>query len=151
LGSAAIPAAFPPVMFNVAVDGVAHQELHVDGSAIGQTFLYPPSVSLGKLAATGPRQARTAYIIRNGHLKEDWTQVEKSTMSIALRSVSTLITNSGIGDLYRIYAMTNRDGIDFRLAYIKDDFDEPHPSEFDRNYTTKLFEYARARAHAGDV
>jgi predicted acylesterase/phospholipase RssA len=71
LASAAIPAAFPPVMFDVTVDGAAHQELHVDGGAITQTFLYPATVPLGKLNATGPRRVHTAYIVRNGYLKED--------------------------------------------------------------------------------
>jgi predicted acylesterase/phospholipase RssA len=150
LASASIPAAFPPVMFDVTVDGIAHQELHVDGGAITQTFLYPASVQLGKLNAR-TRRVRTAYIVRNGYLKEDWTEVEKSTLAIAQRSVSTLTTSSGIGDLYRIYATTKRDGIGFRLAYIRDIYDAPHPSEFDQEYTMKLFEYARAQARAGNV
>jgi predicted acylesterase/phospholipase RssA len=151
LASAAIPGGFPPVMFDVKVDGVAHQELHVDGGAITQTFLYPAAVPVGKLNAVGARRVRTAYIVRNGHLREDWTEVEKSTISIALRSVSTLTTSSGIGDLYRIYAITKRDGIGFRLAYIRDDFDEPHPAEFDHDYVTKLFEYGRVKAHASNL
>jgi predicted acylesterase/phospholipase RssA len=151
LASAAIPGGFPPIMFDVNVGGVAHQELHVDGGAITQTFLYPAAVPVGKLNATRTRRARTAYVVRNGHLREDWTEVEKSTISIALRSVSTLTTSSGIGDLYRIYAITKRDSIGFRLAYIRDDFDEPHPADFDHDYVTKLFEYGRAKAHAGNV
>jgi predicted acylesterase/phospholipase RssA len=151
LASAAIPGGFPPVMFDVKVDGVAHQEMHVDGGAITQTFLYPAAVPVGKLNAAGARRVRTAYIVRNGHLREDWTEVEKNSISIALRSVATLTTSSGIGDLYRIYALTKRDGIAFHLAYIRDDFDEPHPAEFDHDYVTKLFEYGRAKAHAGNV
>jgi len=149
LASAAIPGGFPPVMFDVSVDGVAHQEMHVDGGAVTQTFLYPAAVPVGKLNAAGPRRARTAYIVRNGHLREDWTQVEKSSIAIALRSVSMLTTSSGIGDLYRIYAITKRDGIAFKLAYIKDDFLEPHVGEFDHDYVAKLFEYGRATAHSG--
>jgi predicted acylesterase/phospholipase RssA len=151
LASAAIPGGFPPVMFDVNVDGIARQEMHVDGGAITQTFLYPATVQVGKLNAGGARRVRTAYIVRNGHLREDWTEVEKSSIAIALRSVSTLTTSSGIGDLYRIYAITKRDGIAFKLAYIRDDFSEPHIGEFDHDYVTKLFEYGRATAHAGNV
>ncbi|HEY0223457.1 MAG TPA: patatin-like phospholipase family protein [Pseudolabrys sp.] len=151
LASAAIPGGFPPVMFDVNVDGVARQEMHVDGGAITQTFLYPASVPVGKLNANSARRARTAYIVRNGHLREDWTEVEKSSIAIALRSVSTLTTSSGIGDLYRIYAITKRDGIAFKLAYIRDDFIEPHPTEFDHDYVAKLFDYGRATAHAGNA
>jgi hypothetical protein len=41
LASAAIPGAFPPVMFDVTVDGEPHQEMHVDGGTFAQAFLYP--------------------------------------------------------------------------------------------------------------
>jgi hypothetical protein len=70
--------------------------------------------------------------------------VKESFNSIANRAVATLTTNSGVSDLYRIYALAKRDGVGFRLAFIDDDFAEPHPAEFDRAYMTKLFEYARA-------
>ena len=43
MASAAIPAVFPPVMLNVSYGGVDYQEMHVDGGAIAQVFLYPPT------------------------------------------------------------------------------------------------------------
>jgi hypothetical protein len=149
LASASVPALFPPVLFDVTVDGVEHQELHVDGGASMQSFLYPATWRLGKARGLGSARARTAYIIRNGRLAETWSETERSTLSIATRAVATLITNNGVGDLYRMYAQTKRDGIAFRLAYIGEDFAEPHPAEFDRPYMVKLFDYARAKARAG--
>jgi predicted acylesterase/phospholipase RssA len=149
LASASIPAVFPPVMFDVVVDGVNYQELHVDGGAVMQTFLYPPTIAVGKLAGIGARRSRTAYVIRNGKLREDWNETERKTLSIATRAVSTLATSSGVGDLYRIYATTKRDGVGLKLAFIQDDFVEPHTSEFDRDYMNKLFEYAQAKSKAG--
>lgn len=149
LASAAIPALLPPVMFDVTVDGVEHQELHVDGGASMQTFLYPPTMRLGQLDGRGPPRARTAYVIRNGRLSESWNETERSTLSIARRAVATLTTNSGVGDLYRMYAQAKRDGVLLRLAFIDDDFAEPHTTEFDHAYMSKLFNYARAKARAG--
>jgi hypothetical protein len=149
LASAAVPAVFPPVMFDVTVDGAPHQELHVDGGASMQTFLYPATLRLGKLSGGGSRRARAAYIVRNGRLAETWSETERSTLSIAARAVSTLTTNSGVGDLYRMYAQAKRDGVSFRLAVIDDDFREPHPAEFDRIYMGKLFDYARGKARTG--
>ena len=46
IASAAIPAAFPPVMIDVEIDGKPYQEMHVDGGAKAQVFLYPPSLEL---------------------------------------------------------------------------------------------------------
>jgi len=37
--SASIPGAFPPVLVDVALDGRAHQKMHVDGGASTQVFL----------------------------------------------------------------------------------------------------------------
>jgi hypothetical protein len=69
--------------------------------------------------------------------------------AIATRAVATLTTNSGVGDLYRIYALAKRDGVRLKLAYIGDDFEQPHTAEFDRQYMKKLFDYGRAKAQAG--
>jgi hypothetical protein len=146
LASASVPGFFPPVMFDVAVNGVAHQEMHVDGGASMQTFLYPAALQVSKIANERPR---TAYVIRNGRLTQGWDEVARSTPAIATRAVATLTTNSGVGDLYRIYALARRDGVRVRLAYIEDDFEQRHLGEFDRQYMTKLFEYARAKAAAG--
>jgi PDZ domain len=45
--------------------------------------------------------------------------------------------------------VTKRDGIAFNLAYVDDDFAEPHPDQFDSAYMNKLFEHARAQSKAG--
>src|SRR5207253_1711556 len=50
LASASIPGAFPPVMIDVTAGGKRHQEMHVDGGATRQAFLYPPKMHLGALA-----------------------------------------------------------------------------------------------------
>jgi predicted acylesterase/phospholipase RssA len=149
LASASIPGFFPPVMFDVTVNGVAHQEMHVDGGASMQTFLYPAGLQVRKIPNGGGSRPRTAYVIRNGRLTQDWDEVARNTPAIATRAVATLTTNSGVGDLYRIYALAKRDGVRLQLAYIGDDFEQPHSAEFDRQYMVKLFEYGRTKARSG--
>ena len=148
--SAAIPGAFPPTMIDVEAGGRAHQEMHVDGGAMAQVFLYPPSLrtSMPKGGAPVERQ-RVAYIIRNSRLDPEWAQVERQTLSIMGRAVTSLITMQGIGDLYRIYATTQRDKVDFNLAYIPKEFDAPHPQEFDTEYMRKLYAFAYGLAVNG--
>jgi hypothetical protein len=138
LASAAIPAAFPPVLFDAEVNGQRFQELHVDGGAIAQTFLYPGALTAG---ANKVGRRRIAYIIRDGRLFAPWQDVERKTVTIAGRAVATLIASNGIGDLYRIYATVRRDGVDFNLAYIDEDFTLPYKGPFDRDYMTALFDY----------
>ena len=126
LASASVPGLFPPVMFDTSVDGVAHQEMHVDGGASMQAFLYPAALQVRKIPNVSGSRSRTAYVIRNGRLTPGWDEVARSTPAIATRAVATLTTNSGVGDLYRIYALAKRDGVRLKLAYIGDDFEQPH-------------------------
>jgi predicted acylesterase/phospholipase RssA len=136
LASASIPGAFPPVMIDVNVDGTQYQEMHVDGGTMAQVFLYPPSVS----AANMPARKRTLYIIRNARLDPDWSSVERRTMSIAARAIGSLTTTQGIGDLYRIFTTTQRDGIDYNLTYIPPTFNTPHNEQFDTAYMRALYD-----------
>jgi predicted acylesterase/phospholipase RssA len=136
LASASIPGAFPPVMIDVNVGGTRYQEMHVDGGTMAQVFLYPPSLSL----ADAPQRKRLLYIIRNARLDPDWASVERRTLSIATRAISSLTRTQGIGDLYRIYATSQRDGLDFNLTYIPKTFDTPHNEEFDTAYMRSLFD-----------
>ena len=145
LASASIPGLFPPVMFDITLDGKTFQEMHGDGGATAQTFLYPPTISLHSV----PFRSRRVFIIRNGKLLEDWSETERKTLAIAGRAVSTLIASNGIGDMYRIYATARRDGVDFNLAMIEPNFQEPYKGPFDQGYMTALFEYGRTKAKAG--
>ncbi len=140
LASAAIPGAFPPVLVDVEVNGRAYQEMHVDGGTVAQVFIYPPSFKLGQFSADNTiRRERTLYVIRNARLDPEWTEVERRTLPIVGRAVSSLIQTQGKGDLLTIYYLSKRDGLDFNLAYIPKTFNEPHREEFDMQYMRKLF------------
>jgi predicted acylesterase/phospholipase RssA len=146
LASAAIPGAFPPSMIPVEVDGKPYEEMHVDGGASAQVFLYPPSmksVAASMGADMSHQREMHAYIIRNAELKATWQPVERRTMNIAGRAIASLIHTQGIGDLYRIYVTAQRDGLDFNLAYIGPDFiyQGVKKEEFDTPFMQALFDY----------
>jgi predicted acylesterase/phospholipase RssA len=143
LASAAIPGVFPPVMLNVSVDGREYQEMHVDGGTVAQAFLYPPSFSLkAKMKELGIKNVKpVAYIIRNGRLYRPEENVERQTLKIAHQAISTMTASSGVNDLYRMYLTTKRDGVEFRLAYIEEDFHLAYKGPFDRQYMTALYEH----------
>ncbi|MEY2623428.1 MAG: hypothetical protein RLZZ101_663 [Pseudomonadota bacterium] len=150
LASASIPAAFPPVMFDFMIDGKEFQEMHVDGGATTQVFLYPGAAA-NRAKEIGVKRItnRQAYIIRNARLDIDWQQTERRTLSIAGRAISQLIQSQGIGDLYRIYNITQDDRVGFNLAYIGSDFNFPHVEEFDTKYMQALYDYGYQRARKG--
>lgn len=141
IASAAIPGAFPPVLIDVEANGRAYQEMHVDGGASAEVFLYPPSLGTRQqLQAQKTQRERSVYIIRNARIDPDWAQVERRTLSILQRAIDSLIQSQGIGDLYRIYTTAQQDGLDFNLAYIPSSFQMPHREEFDTVYMGALFE-----------
>ncbi|HYC16243.1 MAG TPA: patatin-like phospholipase family protein [Pseudolabrys sp.] len=157
LASASIPAVFPPVMLDVTIDGVRHQEMHVDGGTIAQAFLYPPSFSLRSAAARAGAdekklrmsRKRSAYVIRNGRFTRAEESVRLQTIAIAKEALSTMIASSGVNDTYRMYLLARRDGVDFNLASIGDDFEVPYKGPFDREYMQSLFSYGYQKARAG--
>jgi predicted acylesterase/phospholipase RssA len=151
VASAAIPGAFPPIMIDVEIGGEKHQEMHVDGGASAQVFVYPPSLSLEEPQFNAAQRARgrRIYIIRNARLDPDWAQVERATFSILSRTVTSLIQTQGVGDLYRIYLSTQRDRMDFNLAYIPETFTTPLNEPFETAYMRALFDLGYARAAAG--
>lgn len=142
LASASIPGAFSPVFFDFEVDGKSFHEMHVDGGAITQVFLYPSALAeKAKELNFKMQKQRNAYIIRNARLDPQWRETERGTLSIVQRAISTLIQTQGIGDLYRIYHNTQIDGVSFNLAFIGSDFKFPHKTDFDTAYMQALFDY----------
>jgi predicted acylesterase/phospholipase RssA len=141
LASAAIPAVFPPGFVKVAANGAVYDEMHVDGGATREVFVLPTQFMAKKVDSTlGISPTRRVYIIRNGRVDPEWKAVKARTLSIAGRSISTLIKNQGIGDLYELYMFSRRNGIDFNLVYIPGTFPDTSTQAFDPVYMTKLFD-----------
>jgi len=148
LASSALPGIFPPVRIQVKVGPQNYDELHVDGGLTRQVFIAPPafaSMPRSQVQSIKPH----LYVIRNGRVDPEWQPVKENMFSITQRSISTLIKNQGIGDLYRIYSEAKRDGIDFNLASIPSDVSETSNKPFDQNYMASLFDrgYALASHH----
>jgi len=157
LASTSIPVVFPPVMLDVTIAGERYQEMHVDGGTIAQAFLYPPSISLRTAAARvgvsekilRTERKRVAYVIRNGRFTRPEESVRLQTVAIAKEALSTMIASSGVNDTYRMYLLARRDGVDFNLASINDDFEVPYKGPFDKGYMQTLFEYGYQKGRAG--
>jgi predicted patatin/cPLA2 family phospholipase len=151
LASASIPGAFPPVRITVDVEGSVLEEQHVDGGTTKQVFLLPGQLTLKTAIDQQYRveRRRRLYIIRNGRIKPEYKVVELSTLSIAQRSISTLIKGQGIGDLYQIYELTKRNDISYNLAFIPGNFPDTSTEPFDPEYMTALFDLGFEKGKAG--
>jgi predicted acylesterase/phospholipase RssA len=147
LASATLPGIFPPVRIQVRVGDQNYDELHVDGGVTRQVFVAPTIVSVGpdhRRSNVIPKPR--IFIIRNGRIDPEWQSTSENLVSITQRSISTLIKNQGVGDLYRIYSITRQDGIDFNLASIPQDFSVNSDQPFDQQYMNALFDRAYSMA-----
>lgn len=140
LASASIPGVFPPVLIKVRAHGRDYDELHVDGGVTQQVFVPSLPRAANDPDVTAQRSTRRMFVIRNGKISPEWEAIEAGLFSISRRSVSTLIKNQGIGDLHRIYARAQADGIDFNLAAIPSEFGVKWTKSFDPSYMQALYD-----------
>jgi hypothetical protein len=140
LASVSVPGAFPPVHIKVRAGDKVLEEMHVDGGPTRQVFVAPAQLSLKTFDHLYPRPPlRRIYIVKNGKLTPEYEAVASNTLAISARSVFTLTKSQSIGDINRIYAMTQRDGAEFRLASIPASFNVPSRQIFDPAYMKALF------------
>ena len=151
--SASIPVAFDPVYIKVKANGQEYDEMHVDGGVRAEVMLYEQALNLytarQKIDPRIHTRPRKVYIIRNAQVSPEYEEVKPHIGAIGTRAISSLTKYQGVGDLYRIYVLAQRDGIDYNLAYIPVDFHPKRDSEFDPNYMKQEFELAYNLARSG--
>lgn len=152
--SASIPVAFPPQYFDVTADGKKYQELHTDGSTITNVFHFGQMLNYKKMReelkdVKLDALPRRTWVIRNGLVRPEHENVSPRLMSIAGRSVATLMKGSTAGDLFRIYALCKMEGMDFNLTHIPDDYKSQAKEMFDRAEMSRLFGIAFELAKSG--
>ena len=142
VASASIPGVFPPVKIKVVADGQTFDEMHVDGGTSNQAFMFPSNFSVREADKQMKRKGvnRTLYVLRNGKVTPEFSKVKPRLASIVSKSISSLIKTQGIGDLYRMYANAQRDGIAFRAVWVPESFTMKEPKPFDPAYMKALFD-----------
>jgi hypothetical protein len=141
LASASIPGVFPPVHVKVRVGDKVFEEMHVDGGATRHVFLAPAQLSLKTFDSLYPQPpVRRVYVVRNGKIAPSYQAVQPNTLAISARSLGTVTKNQSLGDINRIYAMTQRDGAEFRLTSIPASFTAESKEQFDPVYMKALFD-----------
>ena len=75
---------------------------------------------------------------------------ERRTINIAGRAISTMLAASGQNDVLRTYFISQRDRVDYNLAFIGSDFVAPTKTgEFDQAYMQALYQYGYRQGRSG--
>jgi len=94
-------------------------------------------------------QPHRLFIIRNWLMRPEWMAMPPRAAAIINRAVFTLVKWQALGDVFRLYALCRRDGIDFNLAYIPDYFISSTTQEFNRKEMNRLFKLGYELARPG--
>ncbi|MCG6948387.1 MAG: patatin-like phospholipase family protein [Acidobacteria bacterium] len=153
LASSSIPVAFPPVYFEVEVDGERYDEMHVDGGVMAELFLWGAMVDIAEATRQlqvdqTKRPEVSIYVIRNGQIDASIEQVRPNLVNIATRSMITLLKSVATADLLRIWALSERHGIDFNYVGIPHTHSEATVSAFNPAEMRRLFDLGRELALA---
>ncbi len=150
LASASVPGIFQPVFIDVHAGNTHYTEIHADGGVTSQVFAYPLKINRAVIEAIMQNGfERHLYIIRNSKVSPEYHTMDPWVLSLSQRSLETLIKYQGLGDLYRLYVATKRDGVHYHLATIPSDFKAESKELFDPNYMRQLFQVGYAMGKSG--
>ena len=155
--SSAIPGAFPPVYIKVETpDGRTYDEMHGDGGAATQMFLYPAGLNWKQVLEVLDVQGTPhIYLVRNAYIHPAYQTVEPRLLPIAGRTIDSLIRTQGVGDFFRINQLAERDGLDLDVTWIPGETRSVLGTEqneaFDPEYMKALFEYGYNQTLNGDT
>ncbi len=149
LASAAVPGAFPPVFFDVTVDGVTYQELHVDGGVLNSIFGIPVQLDISAVREMPFPHTLHLYMLQNNKLEPDQTAVDLRLSSIFAKTASALIRSQTRGDLTRLWVSAQKHGFTYRLGFIPAGFDAEVDPGFDPVYMGRLYALGYAQALKG--
>lgn len=140
LASASIPGLFAPVYFEVEIEGVKYDEMHVDGGVIMSVFGYGPLFEVKTGGGKRSPEKNKLYIIYNGQAAAKGQQVKRNLPSIIPRALLTLTKSHAWGDLYRLYTIAEKNGIDFNYICIPDNYTPATDTYFDNKEMNKVFD-----------
>lgn len=136
LASASIPGAFPPVHFTVEVDGKEYDEMHVDGGIIAGLFGY----GFALFDDSNAPSSCSIYIIKNGKLDIESTQVKRHFFPIVGRTIDTLMKSQSWGDMIRLRNRALQDRVAFHYISIPFEFVSKGEEMFDAEEMRRMYD-----------
>ncbi len=136
LASASIPGAFPPVYFDVEIDGKKYDEMHVDGGVIAGVFGYGFTL----FTKAQDKGMCSFYVIKNGKLDVEADQVRRHVFPISARSFSTLMKAQSWSDMLRLHNNAQRDNVEFNYISLPYNYEAKGNEMFDPEEMKRLYD-----------
>jgi hypothetical protein len=134
-------------------DGRIYDEMHVDGGATSQVVMVSPQVPIAALTRQhlGRNINRSLWVIVNNRILTEFEPVRPRIAPIGGAAVSSLIRGSGVGDAYKLYLISERDEIAYRVAWIPSHVPCRSNEDFDPVYMRCLFDFGGEELRRGGL
>jgi predicted acylesterase/phospholipase RssA len=146
--SASIPGVFPPVMIRVEDNGVAYDEMHVDGGTI-QSFFVAPEIDRFLPVDVEGLEGVNVYVVINSQIGVSAGTTPLSTIPIVTRSYSATMKHISRRDIGMAAAFALRHRMNFHFTEIPVEYPFPGLLDFRAPTIQALFNYAVACAAGG--
>jgi hypothetical protein len=149
VASASVPGLFDPVFIDAEANGRHFKEMHVDGGTALQVLAIPLKLAAAGRLAAGRAPRGQLYIIINNILEPAFVVTKPKTLAITARAFNTLIKSDFYDTILGSYLFAQKQGFQFNLAYIPNNFRFRTHELIDPKYMGALFELGRARGRLG--
>jgi hypothetical protein len=146
--SASIPGVFPPVMIRVQENGLAYDEMHVDGGTT-QSFFIAPELNRYFPGKFDGLEGINLYVVINGQMAASPGTTPLSPIPIVTRSYSATMKHISRRDIGIAAAFAQRHGMRFRFTELPAGYPFPGLLDFRPATIQALFNYAAKCAASG--
>jgi len=152
-----VPGVFPPVPFQIEVDGRRETELHVDGAITAPLFM-PPGVFATAATVSGPQfqpnpppGAPSFYAIVAGKLYPEAGPVRRRILPVLAATTTTMLYAQVRSELANTYWQSRLAGMRYHTIALRQDADigADNAVSFDPEVMKKLYAEGRADGEAG--
>jgi predicted acylesterase/phospholipase RssA len=148
LASASVPGVFPPVPFEIEVDGHRETELHMDGAVTAPLFV-PPGVFAAAAVQNGPNfnpnplpGAPSFYAIVAGKLYPEVGPVRRRILPVLAATTGALLYAQCRAELANMYWQSRLAGMRYHMVALRQDAEIAVDSavSFDQEVMQKLYQ-----------
>lgn len=157
LASASVPGVFPPVEFQIEVDGRRQTELHVDGAITAPMFM-PAGVFATAATVNGPNfnpnpppGAPNFYAIVAGKLYPEAGPVRRRILPVLAATTGTLLYAQVRAELANMYWQSRLAGVRYHMIALRQDADLNAETSvsFDPEVMKRLYAEGQSDGDAG--
>jgi len=156
VASAAIPILFPPTFIEVEAEGEVYDEMHVDGGTMGQMIYFGSTIDWKAVLqeASGelePVDNSVLYIIIDGEIDHHYDVVPRRLVSIADRTIQTMVKASALSSLYKMYLHAEVNGHDFKYISLPRTYEPYDDTPYDPEEMRRMFRIGHKMGLKGDT